>query len=146
MTETSVTSKLCRKLKPVMNFPAIEPGRSMAIGQTAAHLGVSLRTLRFYEQSGLLAPVRDGQRRVYSTDDVERLEVIVTLRELELSLAAIRELFRLVDEPDAAEAMSAETRIGETLEALLSDNVARIAELEAINRRISVACDELGGT
>jgi DNA-binding transcriptional MerR regulator len=145
MSETNVTSRLCQKLRPVMSFPPIEAGRAMAIGQTAAHLGVTLRTLRFYEQSGLLAPVRDGQRRVYSVEDVERLEIIVTLRELELSLAAIRELFRLIDEPTPEGAASAEAQIGETLDALLSDNVARIAELQAINQRISVARGELDG-
>jgi DNA-binding transcriptional MerR regulator len=145
MSEITVTSRLCQKLRPVMNFPPLDAGRAMAIGQTAAHLGVTLRTLRFYEQSGLLAPVRDGQRRVYSSDDVERLELIVTLRELELSLAAIRDLFRMIDEPNPDGVAAAEARIGETLETLLSDNVARIAELQAINQRISVARGELEG-
>ncbi|WP_165498335.1 MerR family transcriptional regulator [Siculibacillus lacustris] len=136
-SETSVTSELCRKLRSIMRFAAIDQGATYTIGQMSSHLGVSLRTLRFYEQAGLLSPDRNGQRRLYSPADLERLEIIVTLRELEVSLAAIRQLFGAIDEQDPSALALVETAIAGTLESLLRDNVARINELEGINRRIA---------
>jgi DNA-binding transcriptional MerR regulator len=137
MSQIDIIPRLCRKLAPVMRFAPLEGGESFTIGQLSAHLGVSLRTLRFYEQAGLLAPGRDGQQRRYTLADVERLRIIVTLRELEMSLAAIRELFRTIDLAGPKAGEEIEVTIAATLGTLLDDNRSRIAELEAINRRIS---------
>lgn len=122
-----------------MKFDPIEGRDSYTIGQLAAHLHVTLRTLRFYEQAGLLAPGREGLRRLYSLDDLQRLEVIVTLRELEISLPAIKAVMAALDaEGDISIGMVME-RVAETLVGLVDDNLARIAELEEINTRIAAA-------
>jgi len=55
---------------------------SFTIQQVRKELGVTLRTLRFYEERGLVVPRRDGRHRVYSPTDFERLRAIVRLRKL----------------------------------------------------------------
>lgn len=58
---------------------------------------VTPRALRFYEAQGLLAPLRDGQRRIYSLRDRARLRLILRGKRFGFSLAEIRELLDLYD-------------------------------------------------
>jgi len=71
----------------------------MRIGQLAAQTGFSVRTIRFYEQSGLLpAPPRtEGGYRVYDQDAVARLRFVRSAQTLGLSLAEIAEVLRIRD-------------------------------------------------
>jgi DNA-binding transcriptional MerR regulator len=57
------------------------------ISQLSKQFGISLRTLRFYESRGLIAPVRRINRRLYKRADVERLGIILKAKKLGLSLA-----------------------------------------------------------
>lgn len=132
-----ITAGLVDKLEAVMDFDPIEEGDTYTIGQLSAHLRVSLRTLRFYEQSGLLSPTREGLRRRYSRDDRERLEIIVTLRGLEVSLTAIKALMAMIDGDGRVSEREVMARAEEILGDLTADNTGRIAELETINTRIS---------
>jgi len=79
-----------------------EPGLRR-IHEVAAELGLTTRAIRYYEQFGLLSPVRsDGSYRLYDATDVERLRAIVALRDdAGFSLADIREL--LSDEDAASQ-------------------------------------------
>lgn len=138
-------AEVADRLRPVMKFAPIEDRASYSIGRMASHLRVSLRTLRFYEQAGLMAPDRDGLRRLYSRDDLERLEVIVTLRELEVSLTSIRTLMALVDADAGTPEGAVQEQADVILADLAADNRARIAELEAINERIATARTNLSG-
>jgi len=73
------------------------------IEQVAARTGLTKRTLRYYEEVGLLPPTdrTEGNYRRYSEDDVARLERIKNLRELlGFSLADIRKLLEADDERD----------------------------------------------
>jgi len=139
MKAKNTVSDLAAKLRGLMSFEPIDASGTYTIGELAAHLRVSLRTLRFYEQAGLLQPGRDGLRRLYSPADLERLEVIVTLRELEVSLTSIKSLMAMVESggPGAAE------RIGQQVEQIFGEltqaNHQRIEELEGINRRLAAA-------
>src|SRR3954447_16394927 len=71
----------------------------MRIGQLAAHTGFSVRTIRFYEQSGLLhSPERTpGGYRLYNQDAVTRLRFVRSAQALGLSLAEIAEVLRIRD-------------------------------------------------
>jgi DNA-binding transcriptional MerR regulator len=66
-------------------------------GDLARATGNTVRTIRFYEEEGLLAPtvVSDGGHRRYTEDDLERLRLISDLRELGLSLCEIRAMLEL---------------------------------------------------
>jgi DNA-binding transcriptional MerR regulator len=64
--------------------------RNFTPSQAAAHLGVSAKALRLYEQEGLLTPDRSSAGwRLYGPQDMERATAIVSLRSLGLSLAQI---------------------------------------------------------
>ena len=140
MTKSGETiARLAGSLRMLMNLPDVASSDNFTIGQLATHLGVSLRTLRFYEQSGLLHPSRDGARRVYANEDRLRLEVIVGLREFEVALAGIKGLMATVD----GGGPNIEERILALYDQLLADvaasNRLRMAELEGINERIERA-------
>ncbi len=67
---------------------------SYRIGELAAKVGLTERTIRYYEERGLLESVKrlDGGQRVYTDDDVRRLKFIQKLKVLGLSLAEMQEL------------------------------------------------------
>ena len=64
------------------------------IGDLAKEFGVSLRTIRFYEDRGLLSPQRDGTARFYDSDQRARLTLILKGKQLGFTLGEIRDLIR----------------------------------------------------
>ncbi len=75
--------------------------RFRSIDQVAAQTGLTKRTLRYYEEMGLLPPTdrTEGNYRRYSDDDIHRLELIKKLRDLlGFSLADIRAMLEVDDE------------------------------------------------
>lgn len=71
--------------------------RALAISEMSERFDVTLRTLRFYEEKGLLNPVRKGARRFYGTRDVSRMRVILQAKKIGLTLAEIRRVIKLVE-------------------------------------------------
>jgi DNA-binding transcriptional MerR regulator len=67
-------------------------GPLLTIGELARRVGVPVRTIRFWSDSGLVPPASrtDGDRRLYDAACVARLELVTTLRELGVSLADVR--------------------------------------------------------
>ena len=65
----------------------------MTVGELARRVGVTVRTIQYYDQKGLLHPSSKSEQnqRLYSTDDEERLYRILTLKFLGFSLAQIKE-------------------------------------------------------
>src|ERR1700693_4259713 len=83
------------------SISGIESGSLFTIEQVAARTGLTKRTLRYYEEVGLLPPTgrTEGNYRRYSEEDIQRLERIKKLRDLlGFSLADIRELLNAEDE------------------------------------------------
>ena len=120
----------------------------LGIAEVQLHTGLSARTLRYYEELGLLPGVRRraGGRRVYGAHEIERVRFIQRLKKLGLSLAEIKEL-------NAVYAIAGSTRamLGRLSELLarhrqdVADRVAELAELrgdidhygEHVGRRIA---------
>ncbi|AWM89203.1 MerR family DNA-binding transcriptional regulator [Microvirga sp. 17 mud 1-3] len=80
-----------------MNFAVLAETRadtaeskSYTIGDLAREFGVTLRTLRFYEDRGLLSPRREGTARIYDARDRDRLSVILKGKHLGFTLTEIR--------------------------------------------------------
>lgn len=67
------------------------------ISELAREFDVTTRTIRFYEDQGLLSPKRDGTSRIFSQRDRVRLKLALRGKRLGFSLAEIRELFELYD-------------------------------------------------
>ena len=113
-------------------------GRSglMQIGQVAERTGLSLRTIRWYEEEGLVGPTTrtGGGFRLYSEHDVARLEVIKQMKPLGFSLEEMRQLLTLLDDLDAG---------GEDHAALLDRlrmfHEAATARVHALQEQLKVA-------
>lgn len=67
------------------------------IRDLAAEFGLTARTLRFYEEKGLLAPQRRGQERLYSRRDRARLKLVLMGRSVGFSLEDTRAMLDLYD-------------------------------------------------
>ena len=68
-----------------------------SISDLAKEFGVTTRTLRHYEDEGLVSPRREGTNRLFSHRDRVRLKLALRGKRLGFSLAEIRELFDLYD-------------------------------------------------
>lgn len=66
---------------------------AMKVGEIAKQTGISVRTLHYYDEIGLLSPSHRTQadHRLYTASDIERLQQIVSLRQLGFSLEEIRQ-------------------------------------------------------
>jgi len=107
-----------------------------SIGDLARECGATLRAIRFYEDHGLLRPLREGQRRIYRERDRTRLKLILRGKRLGFSLAEIAEILALYDEPRG------EAR---QLEFLIDKIADRRADLLAKQRDIEASLHDLDG-
>jgi DNA-binding transcriptional MerR regulator len=112
-----------------------------SISELAREFEVTPRAIRFYEDQGLLAPRRDGQRRIYTPRDRTRLKLTLRGKRLGLTLAEIRELIDMY-EPGRDERPQLE-RFREVLEthrrSLLqqrADIEAQLAEIQTFEKRV----------
>ena len=70
------------------------------IGDLSREFGVTLRTLRFYEDKGLLSPKRHGTSRIYNRRDRARLKLALLGKKIGFSLVEIKEMIDLYDLKD----------------------------------------------
>ena len=68
-----------------------------SISDLAREFDITPRAIRFYEDQGLLAPRRDGQRRIYTPRDRTRLKLTLRGKRLGLTLSEIRELIDMYE-------------------------------------------------
>ena len=71
--------------------------QTFSIGELAKTLDITPRSIRFYEEQGLLSPDRQGQNRIYGKKDRVRLKLILRGKRLGFSLAETKTLFDLYD-------------------------------------------------
>lgn len=71
--------------------------RTFSITELAREFEVTTRTIRHYEEQGLLSPRREGTSRIFSARDRVRLKLALRGKRLGFSLGDIRELFALYD-------------------------------------------------
>ncbi|MFE7962771.1 MerR family transcriptional regulator [Streptomyces cellulosae] len=108
--------------------------RQMQIGEVAERTGLSLRTIRHYEEVGLAVPSArsKGGFRLYTEADVERLVVIRRMKPLDFSLEETRELLDLIDSLKAAGEAGGDTeRLRERLDSYRQVVDARCETLRA---------------
>lgn len=92
------------------------------IGEVADEVGLSLRTIRYYEEIGLVEPSgrTEGGFRLYTDADVERLRLVRALKPVGMSLETLAELLETADQ------------VASTADGSRSDAEARLAEVVAI--------------
>ena len=110
------------------------PGEIFSIRDLGREFGVTARTLRFYEEKGLLSPQREGQDRLYGRRDRARLKYVLMGKCVGFSLDEIREMLDLYDVGDRQETQ---------LKAALGKFQDRIGRLEKQKAEIDRALAEL---
>jgi DNA-binding transcriptional MerR regulator len=114
-----------------------EDSRTWTVRELADELGVTTRTLRFYEAEGLITPERAGGNRVYGPRDRARMRLILRGRRFGMTVAECREI---VDMYDGAE--SSELRQLTTLLARLDEIAEGLRRRQAdIRRTLSEVTD-----
>jgi len=99
-------------------------GDYISIGALAKNIGVTTRTLRYYEEMGIMSPPQrlDGAVRFYTSEDVRKLKFIMRLKELGLTIKEMQEL-------DAVYAEAKETdRIIPRLIEMLDNHINKLDE------------------
>lgn len=116
-------------------------GVGLRIGAIAEKYGVHPQTLRMYEREGLLRPTRtEGNTRVYDTETLERLEIILTLtRHLGVNLAGVEVILHM---KERMEKMQGEVR--HVLSALRQEADARRGESGGSERSLALTRFERG--
>ena len=104
------------------------------IGQIAKQFGVTLRTLRFYEDKGLINPKRVGTTRLYSHRERARLKLILLGRKLGFSLRDVKQMMDLYD-PEGSNFRQ--------LKVTLEKSERQLERLEKQRESINEAIDEL---
>jgi len=117
-----------------------------SISELAREFEITPRAIRFYEDQGLLAPRRDGQRRIYTPRDRTRLRLTLRGKRLGLTLSEIRELIDMY-EPGRDQRPQLERFLAvlESHKASLlqqrTDIEAQLAEIQGFERKSANACE-----
>lgn len=112
-----------------------------SIGELAGEFDVTPRAIRFYEAEGLLAPRREGQRRIYTARERTRLKLTLRGKRLGLTLSEIRDLIDMY-EPGRDERPQLERFLAvleehkAALERQREDVAAQLAEIAAFEKRV----------
>ncbi len=72
-------------------------GKLFSISDLAREFGVSTRTMRFYEEKGLVRPLREGQKRLYSSADRVRIKLILRGKRIGMTLQECVEFIDMYD-------------------------------------------------
>ena len=112
-----------------------------SISDLAREFDITPRAIRFYEDQGLLAPRREGQRRIYTPRDRTRLKLTLRGKRLGLTLSEIRELIDMY-EPGRDERPQLERFLSvlESHKASLlqqrADIEAQLSEIQAFEKKV----------
>ena len=131
-------------------MPPSLPGKEItySISELAHEFDITPRTIRYYEDEGLITPTREGQTRIYSHKDKIRLKLTLRGKRLGFSLAEIRELFDMYD-TDRSSKTQLHSMIQlidakrQSLRQQLEDIQMVMAELEAAEQRCANSLNSL---
>lgn len=107
----------------------------MRIGDVAKTFDVTLRTLRFYEDKGLVSPLRRGNTRLYSHADLKQLKLIMLGRKAGFSLREIKQLLDMFNFGDSND---------DQLRVLISKSQKQLGVLQKQRTEIENTISELG--
>lgn len=115
-------------------------GALMQIGEVAERTGLSLRTIRYYEEVGLVVPSARSQGgfRLYTDIDVERLQVVRRMKPLDFSLEQMRDLLDHLDRLDSGVRLTGAER-GQLLDTLVGHRQAVQERCEALRAQLAIA-------
>ena len=119
---------------------------TFSISDLAREFGITPRTIRFWEDHGILAPERDGSKRVFTRRDRARLKMALRGKRLGLSLAEIKDLIGMYastedETPQLLECLRVMSKRREALEQQREDIEAMLAEIKQFE---SLCQEEIG--
>ena len=125
-----------------------QSGLTFSISDLAKEFDVTIRTIRYYEDEGLLAPTRAGQTRIFANRDRTRLKLILRGKRLGFSLSEIREIIGLFDDApgEAGQLKYFLDRIADRrrhLQQQREDIDITLSELAAVERRCQERLSEI---
>jgi DNA-binding transcriptional MerR regulator len=114
--------------------------RTYSITELCKEFDVTPRTLRFYEQKGLLSPARRGWTRLFSYRDRARLKLILRGKRVGFSLEEIKEMLDLYNLRDGqlTQLRVASTKMRERLSALQTQRVELDHAIEDLERTVEI--------
>lgn len=118
----------------------------LRIGEMSEQFDVTLRTLRFYEDKGLIAPKRIGVTRLYSRKDRARVKLILLGKKVGFSLIEVKQLIELYEPGGTNDAQLRATH-GKAITQLETLKAQRVAIEEAIEELVSginIVAERLG--
>ncbi len=121
---------------------------TFSIGDLAREFDITTRSIRFYEDEGLLLPMRKGQTRIYNRRDRVRLKLILRGKRLGFTLAETGRLFELydVDKTNTSQLATIKQLISDKKNALkqqLDDIKVVLMELDTLEKHCETAHQEL---
>ncbi len=117
------------------------------IGELSEKAGVSQRTIRYYEELGLISPSRvtSGGFRLYSVNDLHRIEVIKQFKELDFSLDQIKEILQPGPENQKEEKIKYSRQVIETQLNAIQEQIEKLKKVRERNQKaleILAQCQE----
>ncbi|AYA64697.1 MULTISPECIES: MerR family transcriptional regulator [unclassified Alteromonas] len=117
--------------------------QTFTIGELAKEFDITPRSIRFYEEQGLITPSRTGQNRIYNNKDRVRLKLILRGKRLGFSLAEVNNLFELYDtNPDSAIQLETMLSMTEQKRAVLRQQLEDIQMLMGELDEVEARCRE----
>jgi DNA-binding transcriptional MerR regulator len=115
------------------------------VGEVAERLGVSPRTIKYYEELGLVQPEgrSPGGFRLYGEEEVQRLERILRMKGIGYSLATIRELLAVRDAAQEADKVTVLREVAARLKDREQEATARIRQMRDDLKRAEALREEL---
>ena len=113
---------------------------TFAISDLAREFGITPRTIRFWEDQGILAPEREGSKRVFTRRDRARLKMALRGKRLGLSLAEIKDLIGMYastedETPQLLECLRVMAKRRDALEQQREDIEAMLAEIDQFEQQ-----------
>ncbi|KHT64297.1 MerR family transcriptional regulator [Photobacterium gaetbulicola] len=109
------------------------------ISELAREFDITTRSIRFYEDVGLLQPERQGNTRIYQRRDKIRLKLILRGKRLGFSLAEIRELFDLYDTNQSSSQLNKMLNIIDTKQEVLQ---RQLEDINVVMTELQIARDK----
>lgn len=119
----------------------------MQIGEVAEYTGLSLRTIRYYEEVGLAAPSARsaGGFRLYSREDLQRLQFLKKMKPAGLQLEQIRELLQILDTPANQRSNAQRTTIAEMVDKAEQEREKLRQRIATVDELIDELRDAMSG-
>lgn len=129
------------RARPTRNLDDTDSSAGIKIGEVAERVGLSLRTLRYYEEAGLITPAgrTSGGFRLYSERDVQRLLLIMQMKPLGFSLERMREVMQDLDTIAGRQAGRDDTQVARARRRLETVRVEVAERFTIAQRQLQIA-------